>query len=232
MSNYIVVHSVRVATEFVPETFGRLTTIGPKFTLRPDKRRWFQVCVCECGTYFVARCDSVVSGRIASCGCLQKETASIQGKRNTKHGKRHLPEYYIWQSMTQRCSNPNIESYHCYGGRGIRVCGRWLESDGQGFLNFLSDMGERPSKDLSIDRHPNPDGNYEPGNCRWATDKEQCRNRRSNTLWTHNGKTQCIAAWAEEVGISQFILSKRLRRGWSVEKALQTPPRSPKQKTH
>ena len=230
MAEFIIVHSVKVATDFTPETFGRLTTIGPKFRLREGaKGRGVtrQVCQCDCGQVGVYRCGDIKRTHTRSCGCLYTDVTKT---RCTTHGKAYSVEYSTWCNLYRRCHNPKDREYHYYGGRGIRVCDRWREPNGQGFLNFLSDMGERPAENLSIDRYPDKDGNYEPGNCRWATDKEQCRNRRSNALWTYNGKTQCIAAWAEEVGISQFILWKRLHRGWSVEQALTRPPRPPRKR--
>ena len=125
------------------------------------------------------------------------------------------PAYVCWKSMKARCVNSNRKDYSRYGGRGVKVCAQWMNS----FENFLKDMGERPSKDHSLDRI-DPAGNYEPGQCKWSTSKQQSRNRRSNTLLTHKGKTQCIAAWAEELDLKQPTICKRLARGWSIERAL------------
>ena len=109
--------------------------------------------------------------------------------------------------------------YANYGGRGITVCDRWLNS----FENFLADMGECP-EGLSIDRFPDNDGNYEPRNCRWATAKEQQRNRRNNSILTIGFRTQCISAWSEESGIASKTISQRiLKLGWSPEDAVFTP---------
>jgi hypothetical protein len=127
------------------------------------------------------------------------------------------PTYISWLSMRKRCSDPSHDNYRLYGGRGIKVCERWLNS----FENFLADMGERP-KGRFLEREDN-DGNYKPSNCKWATRSEQARNRRTNHLLTFQGRTQPLIAWAEETGISRLTLRSRLREGWSTERALQEP---------
>lgn len=126
--------------------------------------------------------------------------------------------------MINRCRNARSPYYHLYGGRGIKVCERWKGKNG--FLNFLQDMGRRPSPKHSIDRIDN-NGNYEPGNCRWATRIEQNRNRRDNRLVTFNGQTKCIAEWCDETGLPEKSVRARLwLLGWSVEDALTTPIRA------
>lgn len=122
--------------------------------------------------------------------------------------------YKAWAHMIQRCTDPNAKGWENYGGRGIRVCTRWRNS----FKAFLEDMGECPL-DLEIDRWPNKNGYYEPGNCRWATDAEQARNRRNNRMILFLGKTQCLSDWAEQFGLSKQVLHQRLSRGWTVERA-------------
>lgn len=119
--------------------------------------------------------------------------------------------------MLKRCRDPNQTSFKNYGGRGIAVCTRWHD-----FKNFLEDMGERPSLDYSIDRIDN-NGNYELSNCRWATRKEQRRNSRASKYLTFNGKTQSLAAWADELGLSYTRTRARLRLGWSVDRAFTAP---------
>ena len=224
MAKYIVVHSVKVATEFVPQTFGRLTTIGPVFLLtrgnqltRKSRDRC-QVCSCTCGeisVILVGNLKNKTKGT-RSCGCLCREA-------NTKHGQSNSPLCKVWRAMLRRCSDANQKTYVDYGGRGIRVCDRWRDPE-NGFLNFLSDMGERPSQKHTIERE-NVDGDYCPENCRWATPGEQARNKRNNLLLTFNDKTQCLAAWAEFTGIDRMTLKSRLLRGWSHEATLTTPVR-------
>ena len=116
--------------------------------------------------------------------------------------------------MKTRCSNPNDKHFDEYGGRGIKVCDRWLNS----FENFLADMGEKPSPSHSIDRIK-VNGNYEPGNCRWATPEEQARNKRDNRLVTYHNETKCVTEWARELGVWHGVLIKRLNSGMSVEQA-------------
>ena len=122
--------------------------------------------------------------------------------------------------MLTRCRNPRAESFAAYGGRGIRVCERWAES----FDAFLEDMGRRPSRKHTIDRIEK-NGHYEPGNCRWATQREQQRNRRNNVYLELNGNRRLLCEWAETTGLTINIIWLRLRRGWSVERALTEPPR-------
>jgi len=137
----------------------------------------------------------------------------------TQHGGRHTPEYAAWTRMKRRCYNPKQDHYDRYGGRGIAVCARWLNS----FENFLADMGPRPSPKHSIERKDN-DRDYEPANCVWATLTEQTRNRCTNKLLTYKGRTQCLAAWAEEIGIGRSTLDRRIRHyKWPIERALTTP---------
>jgi hypothetical protein len=127
------------------------------------------------------------------------------------------PEYQTWNSILTRCHGPNPEPR--YGGRGISVCERWRKS----FTAFLEDMGTRPPKH-PIDRIDN-DGNYEPGNCRWVTHKEQMQNTSTTARIEFRGVVKSYAAWAEETGIPWACISQRLKRGWTVEQALTEPPR-------
>ncbi|MDT4831294.1 hypothetical protein FQZ97_648020 [compost metagenome] len=119
--------------------------------------------------------------------------------------------------MVERCTDPKAAGYHRYGGRGITVCDRWLES----FENFLADMGPRP-RGTTLDRREN-DGNYEPGNCRWATKLEQAANTSTARLITANGKTLPMEAWARELGVSAKGIAYRLRMGWADEQIINTP---------
>lgn len=122
----------------------------------------------------------------------------------------------IWWCMNNRCYNPRSKDYPMYGGRGINVCDNWRASP----VALLADMGE-PPEGKSLDRKDN-DGNYEPSNCQWATPTQQARNTRSNKLISFNGKTQPMAAWAEEFGLKKATLHDRLKSGWEIERALTT----------
>lgn len=149
------------------QTFGRLTVIKQADARSPHGVMW--VCRCACGRESTVRGKHLRAGRTQSCGCLQSEQTSV---RTQTHGRSRTRVYRIWRAMINRCHYPRYPERHLYGGRGIVVCERWRES----FEAFLADMGE-PAPHLSIDRI-DPDGNYEAGNCRWATAAEQARNRR------------------------------------------------------
>lgn len=147
--------------------FGRLSVEARDHTNKHSCVMW--LAHCECGNKSIVRGDDLRKGRTRSCGCLLKEDRYT---RTATHGLSNTSEYRIWSGMKERCSSPEHSAWDRYGGRGIRVCDRWINS----FANFFTDMGQRPSKAHSIDRIDN-DGNYEPGNCRWALPNEQ----RSNT---------------------------------------------------
>ena len=149
------------------QRYGRLTVVGDTGR-RDDSGRVIWRCRCECGNERDAVGRDLTAGRTTSCGCKKSERAKTAA---TTHGAKGTPEYRSWQSMLTRCTNPKYHRWDRYGGRGITVCDRW-----QTFENFLADMGARPAG-TSLDRFPNPDGNYEPGNCRWATRQQQRSNR-------------------------------------------------------
>ncbi len=194
--------------------FGRLIVLHEAERHGPSRLRQFR-CKCDCGNVSVVGLSGLRSGATKSCGCLRKQ---LSAERLRTHGLSGTAEYNVWFNMMARCFNPNHPQFPHYGGRGISVCDRWRESPGV----FLEDMGPRPSAAHSIDRVDN-DGNYEPGNCHWATRREKGNNIQHNRLLTHQGKTQCVTAWAEEVGISLYALQQRVHRGWSVERALTEP---------
>ncbi len=129
---------------------------------------------------------------------------------------RQCSEYGIWRGMRQRCSDPNEPRY---GGRGIKVCERWENS----FAAFYEDMGPRPSKDHSLDRYPNRNGDYEPDNCRWATPKEQQDNRDIVQFVEFRGETLSLTDWAKRNGMRPHTLYYRIKAGWSFERAISTP---------
>lgn len=129
--------------------------------------------------------------------------------------RKNKPEYFVWLGMRRRCRGQKEKCYPHYGGRGIRVCERWDKS----FDAFYADMGPRPSPKHSVDRIDN-DGNYEPGNCRWATNREQCNNTRVNRVIKYNGLRLTAKQWAARTGLRFTTILFRLNRGWSAEEIL------------
>ena len=152
------------------QTFSRLTVIEFAET-RKGQSYWN--CICQCGSRLVVMSPNLTRGFTKSCGCLHKEILISTRSTLGYFGDKSSVEYRTWAAMIGRCENPKTKKYPLYGGRGISVCPRWRKS----FEAFRADMGERPGPLYSIDRYPDPDGNYEPSNCRWATAKEQRHNR-------------------------------------------------------
>lgn len=174
------------------QRFGRLVALYFAGRNHSGNARW--MCMCDCGTEKICTVSNLRNGGVRSCGCLRVEVRREYMLKHRhlfrrptphrKHGARvggaQTPEYYSWSAMLSRCTNPNRGEWKYYGGRGVQVCDRWRGKEG--FSNFLADMGLRPSADHSLDRFPNNAGNYEPGNCRWATQTEQNRNKRKAAL--------------------------------------------------
>lgn len=186
--------------DLVGQRFGRL--VVQEFVGRDSQKKLTWSCLCDCGTIKIVRGSSLKDGNTKSCGCLRKELITIHDQAN-KGAK--TKEYSAWISMIQRCNNPKNPDYVHYGGRGIKVCDRWLK-----FENFYEDMGKRPEC-MTLERKDN-DGGYEPGNCRWATREEQNNNTRRNRYKEHEGERRTITQWARHIGISKQALSYRLSR--------------------
>lgn len=181
---------------------------------RNDRTYW--MCECSCGAVISVATDALRRGMTISCGCYKRELQSkLCKERMATHGMKGTPEYKVWDTMRQRCSNPKNDKYLTYGGRGIHVCERWND-----FSMFISDIGRRPSSLHSLDRI-DPNGNYEPGNVRWATQKEQQNNRRDNRKFTIDGETKTVAEWADAYRIRPNIVTQRINRdGWCIKRAL------------
>ena len=188
-------------------TFGRWSVKGKGL----DNRLMY-LCVCDCGTIREVPPSRLKSGRSTSCGCYDLE-------RKTKHGRTRTRVYRTYMHMVDRCYNAKDDHYKWYGGRGISVCERWLGVDG--FINFLEDMGDRP-RGKSLDRIDN-DGDYEPTNCRWATQQQQTRNSRSAVILELGGEKKCIKEWSEILGIDRVVIGKRKKEGWPDYLNLTTP---------
>lgn len=195
----------------IGKKFTRLTVVTQD-TTRPRGNRYWK-CLCDCGNTVVARTSDLRSGNTKSCGCYKSSNAK---NRMTTHGESSTRLYAVWNAMMSRCYNPNTERYGRYGGRGITVCDEWLHKY-PAFRDWAVANGYRDG--LTIDRI-NVDGNYCPENCRWITKAEQQKNTSTNRFLTYNGETHTLSDWARIAGISAPTLSKRLKRGWTLEKAL------------
>jgi hypothetical protein len=193
--------------------FGRLTVVRE---VEPNNRLRQIFCVCQCGTERAYSFTRLSQGKTRSCGCLGSDGIR---QRSTTHGMARAEEYKIYHGMIARCNNPKSPAFSRYGGRGIKVCDRWLDS----FENFYADMGPRPSPSMSIDRK-NVDDSYSSENCRWATRKQQARNTRRTAMMEFKGEIKSVAEWAEIAGIDRRVFYNRVvRSGWTPERSMLTP---------
>lgn len=202
---------MRALTVDEGQRFGRLVAVTRAEPPDGKVGQWWS-CACDCGRRVLVRAYVLHRGGKTGCGCVPTARRHGHARRSTRSRA-----YVAWQHMWKRCSDPRNENYPNYGGRGIAVCERWRD-----FTAFLEDLGDC-APGLTIDRIDN-DGHYEPGNVRWATRKEQQRNK-STTMWISAfGKRQALAAWAEETGLTATMIRGRIvRRGWPVELALTAP---------
>lgn len=200
------------------EHSGLLTAISRVGRTKSGNAIW--IARCDCGNEIKINTGNF--GVQQSCGCLTKKRMAARATHGFTRQGRRPSEYMIWDSMRRRCADPDKTRY---GGRGISVCDRWMNGEGPltAFECFLADMGPRPSKKHSVDRYPDNDGNYEPSNCRWATDEEQGRNKSNNHIVEFQGQRMPITAAAEAAGLNANTVFGRIKLGWTKEDALSTP---------
>jgi hypothetical protein len=192
----------------IGEKYNKLTVIRED-GLIGGRRAVF--CRCECGKEIKTKAVSVFKGRVKSCGCILKENSKTHGMFGTELYRR-------WADMKNRCLNSNVKAYKYYGGRGIKVCDAWLKFEA--FMEWANSNGYQQG--LSLERN-NPDGNYEPGNCKWIPLGDQQKNKRSTRYITINGETKILQDWCNQLNIPQSRVSRRIGLGWPVEKALLEP---------
>lgn len=206
--------------------------IGKRFTrllvLSIERRRSRDggplcVCQCDCGNECKSLPGNLRSGRQQSCGCLKRERTVEShwkhGATSDKASKEMRGMYHVWSKMRDRCKATRAKQFKSYGSKGILVCPQWND-----FQAFVRDMGMRPSSRHQLDRIENSKG-YSPDNCRWVLPKEQQRNRTNNFMVEFRGEMKTLAEWCELFGVGYAMVYIRIkRRGWSIEKALTTPP--------
>jgi hypothetical protein len=198
------------------QKFGKLTALEPGES-RSGILHW--TCKCECGTVVQVRAGSLRRGNSKSCGCAKYDGMQAHNRMRSEAAHRSEPEFGVWLGMKDRCHNPKSRSYARYGARGIHVAQVWRDD----YDAFIRDMGPRPSPTHQIDRIDNNRG-YGPGNCRWATPSENCRNKSTNRRFVFGGREQTLTDWAEETGIPFATLLARVGQlGWPIERALTVP---------
>ena len=200
-------------TDLTGTTFGKLVVVGFHEKGKHGHYKW--LCKCECGNESVSFASNLLRGIATSCGCYGR---NIIGGNTRTHGMSKTRMFKIWVGIRKRCTNPNMTSYKDYGGRGIKVCERWDE-----YINFYNDMKDGYSDSLTLERD-NPNGDYEKSNCRWATSKEQGRNKRNTRSIDLEGRSLTAAAWAEISGTESSTIIWRIKKGWDVRRAIYGDP--------
>ena len=178
------------------------------------KGRTYWKCQCDCGKICIVEAYKIKSGHTKSCGCLGDANRKNLQENSAKHQKTNTKLYRVWQNMKRRCYTPSASAYKHYGARGIVVCEEW-KNDFISFYNWAIDNGYK--ENLTIDRI-DVNGNYEPGNCRWATKKEQANNKRNNNFIKYKDKKLSINQWSEETGIKRGTIAWRLKNNFPLEK--------------
>lgn len=212
------------------QRFGRLTVIGQEKS-QGGKSAW--KCLCDCGNITTVVSTNLTLGKIKSCGCIRREQIT---ERNITHNLTKSKIYKVWKGIKQRCSNPKHPSYKNYGARGIRVCEEWKENF-DGFYQwsiangYIENKGNQKTNLLTIDRIDN-DKNYSPDNCRWVDRATQARNKRGNKIIVYKGEKHCLIEWCEILNLSYRRTLGRLDKGWSAERAFETPLLRTHQGTH
>lgn len=207
-----------INVELSGQRLGRFTVI--RFQRDADDRKAW-LCRCECGNEKIVRQSALLLGRTRSCGCLQKQVVAELRRQAKWSDENRFKVRRAWCGIVERCTDPACHAWHNYGGRGITLHPEWLED----FEAFYAYLGQAPTPLHTVERINN-DGNYVPGNVRWATRTEQCRNKRNNRLLTFRGERRTLMEWSELLGIDRKTVSCRIDRfGWSIERALTTPPR-------
>lgn len=199
------------------QTFGRLTVLN--LAGKDNSGLYMWNCLCTCGKHTTQRGQDLRRGKVISCGCWKNENTA---KRNETHGMGKSRPYRIWKGMKTRCYNPRVKSYADYGARGIKICERWRTD----FAAFWEDMKEGYSDSKEIDRI-DPNGDYCPENCRWATKTQQNRNTRANHMITTPWGPMCLSEAAQKSGIPIGTIKDRLRRGIPEERLFEQGRRSP-----
>ncbi len=205
----------KTSSNLTGQRFGRLLVLEFSHVGKHYSKYWN--CICDCGVRKKIASPYLISNRTKSCGCWLRDFPSTLSHGQCRRQNK-TSEYRAWMGMKSRALNPKSEHFDRYGGRGIKICSRWLDS----FENFFEDMGNKPSASHSIHRIDN-DGDYTPENCCWATKKEQARHRCSSRLIEHNGATKTLAEWAENAGMDIRSLWQRIKRGWSFDESINDP---------
>jgi len=194
--------------------FGNIICIEYVWDAEKDASSW--ICKCDCGNTKKVTTCSLRAGTTRSCGCLHKKQLSDMMKT---HGLSKSKEYKVWCAMIERCTKPTNKSFCNYGGRGIKVSDKWMK-----FVNFIKDMGMRPTNAHTLERIDN-NGDYTAVNCKWATRAEQRRNCRRVNWITINGEKLCLTDWCKKIGISRKTVRQRIAKGLTIEQAITSKKR-------